>query len=472
MSLTKESRTLQVPFRVERPDRIPVERYYSEEFYALECELLWSRVWQNACRLAEIPEPGDYVEYEILDKSILVVRVDANTIRAYHNACRHRGVQLAKGRGNLRNGFICPFHGWCYGLDGQNTFLYQADLFKQSNREPEDLKLKQCRVDTWGGCAWINLDDRAPGLRESIEPFASVFDAWKAESLWPNWYYSWRVPANWKLVNEAFMEGYHVMQTHPQLYPPGRSREIFRDVSQIQTGVAAMAKRRAPESNTEVDSDYFIESQIRGLQLIHEGMDYPPYRDIVIAEGLRGMELPSDFAQAAATWSRALNTAVMNWNVNNGIDGLDINSCVEQGFDPFVYFCFPNYFYQTQLSGGVAYRIRPLGPEECYFEYWSLTRYPPGKEPPAMGPIELTDPDDPRFPRIPVQDYGNHVKQQQGLRQSGFEYMRLSDKVEGMISNYQRLIDGYLSGLDRDLLVEGAQRTSGRIDAEVADIGF
>ena len=58
-------------------DRIPKQRYYDPDFYALEAELFWPRVWQMACRLEEIPKPGDFVEYEILDESIIVVRVDS-----------------------------------------------------------------------------------------------------------------------------------------------------------------------------------------------------------------------------------------------------------------------------------------------------------------------------------------------------------------------------------------------------------
>lgn len=80
-------------------DRIPKQRYYDPEFYALEAEMLWPRMWQMACRLEEIPKPGDFVEYEILDQSVIVARVDNHTVRAYHNACRHRGVKLVEGNG-------------------------------------------------------------------------------------------------------------------------------------------------------------------------------------------------------------------------------------------------------------------------------------------------------------------------------------------------------------------------------------
>ncbi len=65
---------LPVPYAIEVPDRVRKERYYDPEFFAMEAELLWPRVWQMACRLEEIPEPGDFAEYEILDQSVIVVR--------------------------------------------------------------------------------------------------------------------------------------------------------------------------------------------------------------------------------------------------------------------------------------------------------------------------------------------------------------------------------------------------------------
>ena len=148
----------------------------------MEIEQLWPRVWQMACRLEEIPKPGDFVEYEILDESVIVVRVDAHNVRAYHNACRHRGVKLVEGNGNRRT-FVCPFHGWCWAIDGRNTFVLRPEEFAEENLRPDDLQLVSVRCELWGGCAWINLDDDAPALRDCMEPFASIYDAWKVESL-------------------------------------------------------------------------------------------------------------------------------------------------------------------------------------------------------------------------------------------------------------------------------------------------
>src|SRR3974390_1530847 len=106
---------LPVPWAVELPERIPKQRYYDAEFVAMEAERFWPRVWQMACRLEEIPQPGDVVEYEILDQSVLVVRGDDMGVTAFYNACRHRAVKLVEGPAHCPSGFVCSFHGWCFG---------------------------------------------------------------------------------------------------------------------------------------------------------------------------------------------------------------------------------------------------------------------------------------------------------------------------------------------------------------------
>jgi phenylpropionate dioxygenase-like ring-hydroxylating dioxygenase large terminal subunit len=454
-----------------RPDRVPARRYYDRDFYEMECELLWPRVWQMACRLEEIPKPGDFVEYENLGQSVIVVRVGPDEVRAFHNACRHRGVKLVEDRGSLPSGFTCPFHGWCWGLDGQNTFLYQPDLFAESNRDPLDLELVECRLEVWGGCAFINFDPDAPGLRDSIEPFASIHDAWRVEALRSEWWLAARLPVNWKLAMEAFMEGYHVMETHPQLLPPwARGKQaVYRTVGD---GRASREAQRAG-SGPVVESAEFIDRQIHFMRVLSEGMAGMTHeKDVQVAEGLRDLELPADTRLASRTWRSTLNDAIVAWNRSAGIDIPDLNELDAAGITSAVNFCFPHFFLLPTFSSASSYRIRPLGPEETLFELWSLTRYPPGQEPPRPQRPEPMAPDDPRWPPIPTQDFSNLPRQQRGLHARGFEYMRLSDQVEGLIGNYQRLIDGYLAGLSYEKLLPALHLVSGPIDSPLKDLGF
>jgi len=111
-----------------------------------------------------------------------------------------------------------------------------------------------------------------------------------------------------------------------------------------------------------------------------------------------------------------------------------------------MYYCFPHYFVLPMYSSATSYRFRPLGPEETLMEIWSLTRYPVGQEPPAPTPPEPRSYDDERIPPIPTQDFSNLPRQQRGLHNAGFEYMRLSEGIEGGIANFERTLDGFLAG--------------------------
>jgi len=104
-------------------------------------------------------------------------------------------------------------------------------------------------------------------------------------------------------------------------------------------------------------------------------------------------------------------------------------------------------------SSASSYRFRPLGPEETLMEIWSLIRYPEGLEPGPPPVPEVWEFDDPRWPPIPAQDFSNLPRQQQGLHAKGFEYMRLSEKAEGHLSNFERVLDGFLAGRSHEELL-------------------
>ncbi|MFM5930889.1 MAG: aromatic ring-hydroxylating oxygenase subunit alpha, partial [Novosphingobium sp.] len=162
------------PLKVTDPEKIPAGRFYDEDYFRQESEAVWNHCWQMATRLENIPNPGDWVEYTILGKSVLVVNT-RNGVKAYANHCRHRGVPVAGGKGNehgncAKTGFICPFHGWRWNMDGDCTFVYGKHLFNQEVLDHEELKLIPVRGETLGGEAYINFDDSAPSLRDWMGP--------------------------------------------------------------------------------------------------------------------------------------------------------------------------------------------------------------------------------------------------------------------------------------------------------------
>jgi phenylpropionate dioxygenase-like ring-hydroxylating dioxygenase large terminal subunit len=449
----KQWSALPVPYAIEELDRVRKERYYDPEFFALEAELLWTRTWQMACRLEEIPKAGDFAVYEVLDQSVIVIRTEDLGVRAFHNVCRHRGVRFAQGRGSRRGGFVCPFHGWCYGADGRNTRVTQPGSFSDHNLNPPELDLTPVRCEAWGGCAWINLDDTAPPLRQCLEPMAGVLDAWKVDSLRAEWWYACRLPANWKVAEEAFFEQYHVLQAHPQLRIPGRYPP------------------RNPADFTPKD---FVEAELHYLRTMSEGMAGMVHEnDVRIAEGTAGLELPADYELARSTWLRNLNEVVTRTYRDRGCDIPDLNALEDQGLNEPMGYCFPHYFVLPMYSSASAYRFRPLGPEETLMEIWSLTRFPEGAEPETPPIPERWEFDDPRWPPIPTQDFSNIPKQQRGMHARSFEYMRLSERNEGQISNVHRVIDGFLAGLPHERLLRALPKINvNPLEMPIVEIDF
>ena len=291
---------LPVPYAIDVVDRVRKERYYDPDFYAMEAELLWPRVWQMACRLEEIPLLGDFAEYQILDQSVLVVRTE-DGVRAFHNTCRHRGVRIARGPGVAAGAASCA----------RST----AGATRQTARTPRSPRPVRSRSTTSSRPA--NSISRpcaarsgavAPGSTSTrrrrpfanasnLRPVSSTPGRWSRSAV--EWWFACRLPANWKIAEEAFVEQYHVLQAHPQLRLPGR----------IPT--------RDP---ADFDPQAFVEAELQYLRVMSEGMAGMVHaHDVEIAEGLAAVELPADYTSARTTWERRLNEAVTGTHRARGV---------------------------------------------------------------------------------------------------------------------------------------------------------
>jgi hypothetical protein len=266
-----------------------------------------------------------------------------------------------------------------------------------------------------------------------------VLDAWKVESLRSEWWYAARLPVNWKLAEEAFVEQYHVLETHPQLRIPGRYTR----------------------PGASFDPQSWIDAEIHYLRTMSEGMAGMVHaNDVAVAEKLRDIDLPAEAEPAMATWHRTYNDAVTAWHRDAGCDVPDLNDLEARGLNEPMGYCFPHWFVLPMYSSASSYRFRPLGPEETLMEIWSLTRFPEGEERPRPTPPEPWECDDPRWPPIPAQDFSNLPRQQRGLHARSFEYMRLSEQMEGHISNFHRTLDRFLSGRPYDELLPALEHVN------------
>jgi carnitine monooxygenase subunit len=454
-----------IPFKVTEPDRIPTPRYFDEAFYKVECEKLWPHVWQMACRIEQIPEIGDWIEYSNLGQSVIVARTK-DGIRAFHNACRHRGVQLVSGHGNCKTqGFICPFHGWRWDGDGKNSFVYGRHMFDERQLDAADLALIPCRAEEALGCVFVNFDNDAPSFADTIGPVLGRLEKKGQSGQRAEWCFSTEIPANWKIAMEAFMEGYHVMRTHPQLQQAAPM--IYNMMYGMDTGGIGVP------INPNLSVRENVYAQFKHMELLSEGMSGMLHaKEVEIARQLLEVELPDDPQQGVMMWYGIVQHQLTEQLRARGENVPDLNAVAVSDPVNAVEFIFPNYFLLPFMTSTSAYRIRPTGPETCQFEIWSLTHFAPGEEPtPIMEPTILPY-DSQDFPPIPRQDYSNIPIQQKGLHAKGFDFMRLSKDIEGLISNYNRIIDGHLEGKPADKLAAATHTLGGNFDGKIFDYDF
>ncbi len=191
--------------------REPTENYRSRERFEKELALFRQLPLPFAPSIA-LPNTGDYISRPVGGVPVVVVRHEDGSLRAFRNACRHRGATVAQGEGCTRV-FTCGYHGWAYGLDGALQHVPHESGFPDLNRAEHGL-VPIDSVTEQGGLIFVSveppIDDGALAeMPELIGPDQAVFDRSDRESEF-----------NWKLNIEATLEGYHIKPTHRETFYP------------------------------------------------------------------------------------------------------------------------------------------------------------------------------------------------------------------------------------------------------------
>jgi phenylpropionate dioxygenase-like ring-hydroxylating dioxygenase large terminal subunit len=428
-----------------RDDFYPKADYLDRRFHELEKENLWPKVWQIACREQDIAAVGDYLVYDIVDDSIIVVRTAADEIRAFHNVCPHRGTLLTEGAGNARQ-FVCPFHGWRFGTDGRNIKVIDRPDWGGCLAR-EDVDLTPVRVGRWGGWVWVNMDPDCQPLDAYLAPMKTMCDRFEFEQLRPAWRKSVVVEANWKTALGAFTEFYHVQATHAQMLTYTQDYSVSRAMGRhgwiSYTGAAGLPVGRSPRLPPQEQPDfreYLFEyaeqfrEDLRAMQTERAYRATQRLRTEVSADAPPGEVLGkwAQFIYEAAVESGA------GWPA-----GLTPEYIAESGFDWHV---FPNtVFLHPAIEAVLWYRFRPHGDDHqrCLFDVWSLERFPPGEEPNA-GRQHFDNWQEGDFPLIFRQDFLNIPKVQRGMKSRAFKGGRPNPVQERAISHFHRTLRRFL----------------------------
>ena len=205
---------------------VPVEPTISREYFELECERIFRRVWLNVGVVAQLPRDNSYFVQDIPNTgaSVIVTRDSHGKIRAFHNVCVHRGNRLVQTQRGRRLRFVCGYHGWTYDQSGRLLNVPDEDQFPCLDKSASGLK--PVAVECWNGFIFINLDpEPAQTLPEALDGLYSALDGFPFEQAQLAGRYVARVKANWKVCMDIGSEGYHVAYVHRSSAPDSHISE-------------------------------------------------------------------------------------------------------------------------------------------------------------------------------------------------------------------------------------------------------
>ncbi|WP_050928188.1 aromatic ring-hydroxylating oxygenase subunit alpha [Aestuariivita boseongensis] len=186
--------------------------YLSPGVFAADTARIFHQDWHLAGHISELPEPGNYLLFDMLGESVIVVRGQDGALHAHANVCRHRGSRLClEPRGSVKR-FTCPYHAWSYEVDGQLFNARQLD----AGEDRDALSLKPVAVELFEGLIYVSLSDQPASfaaLREELTPHVRPFGMARTKIAHRRTY---PVKANWKLLVENYNECYHCSGAHPE----------------------------------------------------------------------------------------------------------------------------------------------------------------------------------------------------------------------------------------------------------------
>jgi Rieske 2Fe-2S family protein len=196
---------------------LPSRWYFDEAQYERERQEIWFRQWVYLCRVDTLPDVRSYRTFHLLGQPVLLVRDEAGEIRAFYNACRHRGSALCRepeGRFGP-GGITCPYHAWTYRLNGQLARIPSAG--RPHHVDVDGTQLHSIAVQIWRGFVYVNLSGDAATLADNFNANLGLFDHWPLEDLVVGHQLTKRIRCNWKVFWENYNECMHCPGVHPGL---------------------------------------------------------------------------------------------------------------------------------------------------------------------------------------------------------------------------------------------------------------
>jgi phenylpropionate dioxygenase-like ring-hydroxylating dioxygenase large terminal subunit len=196
---------------------LPAWIYRDTEFFEREKQAIFRNAWQLVCHVSDVPRAGDFHTFEFFGESVLVLRAEDGSIRAFHNVCRHRAARLLDGpSGHCGRRITCPYHAWSYALDGRLVGVPNRESFKGLDTARHGLATLDHEV--FLGFIFVRFAPGLPSVREMAAPYLHELTPYRMEELVPLGRVTLRPRAvNWKNVADNFSDGMHINVAHPGL---------------------------------------------------------------------------------------------------------------------------------------------------------------------------------------------------------------------------------------------------------------
>jgi carnitine monooxygenase subunit len=200
----------------ERALTLPARYFYDDEIFKAERERIFYPGWHCIGHVNELSDPGQFLTFDIFDQSIVALRGGDGAIRSFYNVCQHRGNRLLEDRrGKLGSVIRCGYHSWCYSRDGDLKSAPRSERLPDFDRKYYGLK--HVRSEILGSFVFVNFDpeavplgEMAPGAERIINQYLPDIGAMKLIEETDV-----VVPANWKVIMDNSIEGYHFARSGP-----------------------------------------------------------------------------------------------------------------------------------------------------------------------------------------------------------------------------------------------------------------
>lgn len=430
-------------------NRVPTDRYRSPDYAERERENLWMRVWQMAGRAEEIPEAGDWMEYRLFEQSYVLVRGKDGQVRGFVNACRHRGNAFCEGRGNSAR-FTCAYHNWSYGLDGECLSVarpeFDGTVEEFTGTSKDELSLVEVPVECFAGFVFLNPDPDAGPLAHFLGEAKQMLEPYRLDEMVAcGMNLRESIDCNWKVVMDAFQEGYHVQGVHPELaHMTNLGAEHCVLVGEHAVTAVPFASSMQARLGLEGEIEGYLNLPVANFPGFAEAL--PRFAEIVAGyrreEGT--LELPRG-ATPISLLQRAVREKLEE-------KGLDVSGLTDNQMSDYQYwFLFPNVFMQVRSGDGTAIIAEPHpsgDPGRCNWRIFALMWLPP-EEREARRTRYTEIAEDDHFPYFLAleQDYEQMAIQQRGLRNRQMTHMILT-RQEPKIHHFHDRLDRWVDGAD------------------------